>query len=502
MRNSFGIIATVSLLLGEMALSQTPTFDPDESLVREFMIGDWNQAPGELTNTNVVYSMRLYRDGTAIATHTYPKDGYKYDFLGTWSVSGRNINVPHHLNWIKKGQLSSDGTYVGIHNDNDPEIMLKNPNPVLPPELKSRFDVVCDHIRHQPSLAIATAVSLEEAIAASAKHIREPGNALHEPKFRPATTEASRRLSFLIDHQLDALNRQKFSRIIETSKATVARIRRDTTDPRLYFLETQQLILEKLNNSDFFKNRPLEFDWLTRVVNRFMNSLELAILGRFAIKGLDDASTQHELDAVMASTKAGFWWKPAIEDIERIRSSHVTRPWPAPQLDEWVAAVFMLGHIDGDLQMALALEGIGSDAAYAEVGKIVQEAWDQNSRFPRAFIEWGTIFEPVLRGLDPMTRRTRIREHVQKMHAEAGILNPRRGARLVIKNGENQVESPTTMAKKFRAGCVGYHEGAPSGTFYLGDETTREIAEQQAAAHRTANPKYHRVYVFPTGPPE
>lgn len=221
---------------------------------------------------------------------------------------------------------------------------------------------------------------------------------------------------------------------VQRAASTAGKLRSaDAKDPRIYFLEMQQEILTQLHKSAFFRERPDDLDWLVRVVDRFMRSLELALEGKIAQKRPTSKENQAEWDAVISKQVAGFWWGPALEAAQRRKETFVSKPWPAPQLDEWYAAVFMLAHIDGDLQMALALEGIGTDVAYAEIGKIVQTAWEKQSRYPRRFVDWGQIFEPILRQLNPMQRREIVRSHVKEMLREAGVIDPYRGKHLTIK---------------------------------------------------------------------
>jgi hypothetical protein len=68
--------------------------------------------------------------------------------------------------------------------------------------------------------------------------------------------------------------------LYEESQKKADAIRKDNpNDTRLMFFDTQQLILKKLANGEAKTSSKEELDWLVRVLQRFMGSLNKAIDG-------------------------------------------------------------------------------------------------------------------------------------------------------------------------------------------------------------------------------
>lgn len=221
---------------------------------------------------------------------------------------------------------------------------------------------------------------------------------------------------------LYADDRSDLKALVDAYGVTVRGIREaNSNDPRLYFLDAQKAILDGMLASAWFRTRAQEMNWLLRVTRRFMTSLERALAGQIARKSNVPAENAVQWRKVLNGELGGFWWGSAFKDCEDRARTFQPQPWPAPQLDEWFATAYMIAHIDFDLRMALLTEGVGSDEAFAEVGRLVQSAWDARSRHPRSLIEFGTQHHPLLRSLDPMRRRTRVREKVKAWLASQNV---------------------------------------------------------------------------------
>lgn len=216
--------------------------------------------------------------------------------------------------------------------------------------------------------------------------------------------------------------------IVSISKVTSASIKSsNANDPRLYFLEIQDAILGSMLTNAYFGSHPKDREWLTRTTSRFMGSLHLALKGQFAVKtgvAQKDAALWVK---VGAGELGGFWWGQAFADCKKLEVQFGNRPWPDPQLDEWYSAAFMIAHIEWDLRLALLLEGIGSDDAFNEVGKMVKSSWAAKSRHPRSMIDFALLIDPLVKQIDPLKRRTDMRTKVKAYLTSEGITNAYKG---------------------------------------------------------------------------
>lgn len=246
--------------------------------------------------------------------------------------------------------------------------------------------------------------------------------------FRPITLLLAIAISCVCSSPLHADDAKDLKALAAGSQALFDRVKKaKADDPQLYFLETQTEILNGLSASAYFKKNPADLNWLVRTTRRFMNSLEKAMDGKIAQASGVAAKDAAEWDKVFAGQVGGFWWGSALKDVKELAAGFKPKPMPAPQLDEWYATAFMVAHIDFDLRMALLCEGAGTDTAFDEVGKVVKTAWDKKSRYPRSLMEFGIKFDPALKTLDPMLRRTRMRNEVKAYLASKNVNDPRKG---------------------------------------------------------------------------
>lgn len=229
----------------------------------------------------------------------------------------------------------------------------------------------------------------------------------------------------LCGHTAVCSDRSDFNALVDDSIQTVRKIRAaNEKDSRLYFLETQIGILTGLRDSSWFSSRPMEFNWLLRVSNRFMKSINLALTGKVARKSASEEENKLGWGRILRSEVGGWWWWAAFEECDKLNKSFRFRPYPAPQIEEYVAVVYMIAHIDFDLRMALTCEGIGSDEAFREAGRIVRLEVEKRARFPRSFLEFAQQHHPLFRELNPLARRERVRERVKTWLSANKVVDP------------------------------------------------------------------------------
>jgi hypothetical protein len=77
---------------------------------------------------------------------------------------------------------------------------------------------------------------------------------------------------------------QPIQKLAKSNEAIVAAIKKKNgpNDPRLLFLNTQQEILNQLANNAHFRKDAKAAEWLNRVLNVFMGSLNNALDGKIA----------------------------------------------------------------------------------------------------------------------------------------------------------------------------------------------------------------------------
>jgi hypothetical protein len=230
---------------------------------------------------------------------------------------------------------------------------------------------------------------------------------------------------------------QSLSEHLTTIDKIEDQIRRaNPRDSRLLFIDTQRSILKGLSESSYFSAHPADAEWLSRVAHRFMTSFELAMGGNIARQGRTPEESQSEWNFVFEKKKAGFWWKPALDEAQQVQKGQKSFAATGPQAPERVAVIFTKAHIEWDLPMALLFEGVGTDEAYDEVGRIVQNAWNDHSRFPHTFIQIGESMDPMLKNIDPMEMRKAVRENAKELLKKAGFHDPRHGGRIEVKRTE------------------------------------------------------------------
>jgi len=204
-------------------------------------------------------------------------------------------------------------------------------------------------------------------------------------------------------------------------------------DNRLLFMDTQRSILKDLSESSYFSAHPKDAEWLSRVVDRFMTSFDLAMDGKIAGQVITPEEAQSEWNFVFEKKKAGFWWKAALDEAQQVQNGQKSFPAAEPQPSERVAIIFAKAHIQWDLPMALLFEGVGTDKAYDEIGRIVQNAWSDRSRFPHSLTQIGESMDPILKNIDPMEMRRVVRENAKEVLKKAGFHDPRHGGRIEVK---------------------------------------------------------------------
>jgi RHS repeat-associated protein len=213
----------------------------------------------------------------------------------------------------------------------------------------------------------------------------------------------------------------------DESQKVVDKIReKNKDDDRLLFLDTQQCILDELAKGACCTGSKQATDWLVRVLRVFQGSLNNALAGRIAPPNPEGKPPTREYIQGMidfyAGKVGGNWWKTGIEakfpQMDKLTGG--LRPTPS----EARAIAMFMAHINFDLQYAIALEGVGTDADWKCIGDVVSKcARKVNGRLPALLEAMGRIMYP---GIDPIVWRDAIRKGVIEDWYEklAGVKNP------------------------------------------------------------------------------
>mgnify|MGYP000367032604 CR=1 FL=1 len=220
--------------------------------------------------------------------------------------------------------------------------------------------------------------------------------------------------------------------LYDESQALVDQLRKDNPhDSRLLFFDTQQEILAQLAKGAVKCASNEELDWMVRVLRRFQGSLNHALQGQIQ-PGLDPRTgkpannpasgqpfTKDELIQGIrdrqAGTVGGAWWGPAFDAAKNadkvVAGAH---GWPfVPNAQEAAAAIMATAHIEFDLQAALLQEGVGTDATWACIGKVVEDAAKKHGRGVTNWLNgWAPRLENTGR-IDPLLMRNKMRDRVK-----------------------------------------------------------------------------------------
>jgi len=168
-----------------------------------------------------------------------------------------------------------------------------------------------------------------------------------------------------------------------------------------------------------------------------MGSLNHALSGNVA-PGLD----KHPLPSlceywkgllnVLQGNAGGAWWRPTFEGIDTWINDINPPPHtgPEPTSAEATAVLMMKAHIKYDLATALTLEGIGTDADYACIGKVVQNCATKHSIRWKITLRIGNKHMPEF---DPSKLRDKMRDEIEDILENIYNVdtdnNPYKGAR-------------------------------------------------------------------------
>ena len=221
----------------------------------------------------------------------------------------------------------------------------------------------------------------------------------------------------------------------DESQKLVDQLRKDNpNDSRLLFFDTQQEILAQLAKGAVKCATNEELDWMVRVLRRFQGSLNHALQGQIQ-PGLDPRTSKPAVNPVtgrpftkdeliqgikdrQAGTVGGAWWGPAFDSAKNadkvVAGAH---GWPlVPNTQEAGAAIMATAHIHFDLQAALLHEGVGTDATWACIGKVVE---DSAKKHGRGITNWlnGLGLRPSNTGkIDPLKMRNEMRDQTKKYY--------------------------------------------------------------------------------------
>jgi hypothetical protein len=191
--------------------------------------------------------------------------------------------------------------------------------------------------------------------------------------------------------------------------ALVAKLEKsDPKDPRLFFLRSQQEILDRLAEK-YDKRTDADAIWLKEVVHLFMAALHRAFEGK-----IDDKKLDGTWPDVASGKLAGGWWRVALDSSAKA-PFHLAGPFPKPSKEDIAAFPLMLAHIWYDLRVAMITHGPGTDPMWKEVEEIIKAVWSDKKELPRSMVD-GQIAAagvfPSLKPFNPIELRNTVRGQV------------------------------------------------------------------------------------------
>ena len=285
--------------------------------------------------------------------------------------------------------------------------------------MPSLEDRISENLRQAPNYAFAV-VSDADLLSSMPPALSAATASIPHARQEQARVEAKPQLQTVSDIQ--ALYGQSQQIVNRISKA-------NPNDNRLLFLDTQQTILAELSKGKINGTAmtPAEVDWLSRVLHRFMGSLNNAVNGKIQpgpgaskevlIQGLADRR---------AGKVGGAWWSQALplaQNAQQITAGNDT--WlgkvfrkkgmgltPNPQ--EAAAVIMATAHIHFDLKMALMEEGVGTDRVWNYIGTVVERSAKKHGRGLTNWLNGQMPRFSNLDKIDPLIMRNEMRSDVKK----------------------------------------------------------------------------------------